>query len=115
MRRNRSLNLNTAARPTFELTMMDDDETVLHVKVPELEVFKELQAVADDMNEMDESDAAALDEMYDFIARLLSCNREKLTITAEELTGKYKMDFESALLVISEYVDFLTDIVNTKN
>ena len=62
MNRNRSLNLNTAKRPTFELTMMDDDETVLHVKVPELEVFKELQAVADSMNEVDENDADTLDE-----------------------------------------------------
>ena len=44
-----------------------------------------------------------------------SCNREKLTVTSEELTGKYRMDFESALLVISEYVSFLTDIVDAKN
>lgn len=112
---NRSLNLNTAKRPTFELTMMDENETTLHVKVPELELFKELQAMSDDLNEADENDPAVMDGIFDFLARLLSCNRENITITSAEMVDKYNMDFESALLVINEYVGFLTDIVNAKN
>lgn len=112
---NRSLNLNTAKRPTFELTMMDDDETTIHVKVPELDLFKELQAMSDDLNEADENDPDVLDSIFDFLARLLSCNRENVAITSAELVGKYNMDFESALLVINEYVGFLTDVVNAKN
>ena len=112
---NRTLNLNTAKRPTFELTLMDENETTLHVKVPSLALFKELQAMSDDLNALDDSDTSALDAVYDLLARLLSCNRENLTLSGAELTNKYNVDFESALLVISEYVSFLTDIVNAKN
>lgn len=112
---NRTLNLKTAKRPSFELVLDDANETIIHMTIPTLAMFKEMQEVLDDIGSIDESNPEALEAMLDFVARLMSCNREGLVIKGEELTGKYNMDFESLLLVLGEYASFLTDILKAKN
>lgn len=110
-----ALNLNTAKRPVFTLTMMDDAETTLHVKVPDMDMFKEIQSMSSELDALSDDSPEAEDAIYDITARILSCNREGLTVTAEELRGKYKMGLEEVLLVYGSYADFLTDIVKEKN
>lgn len=109
------LNLNTAKRPVFTLTLMDAEETTLHVKVPSMDLFKELQASASELDKLNEGDPETVDMVYDLTARLLSCNREHITLTPDELRGKYNMELEDLLLVFSGYMGFLTDIANEKN
>ena len=53
--------------------------------------------------------------IYDLAARLISCNREGITITASELLGKYRMTLESAVVFFSAYMDYITGITNQKN
>ena len=113
--REHTLNLNTAKRPVFTLTLMDDDETTLHVKVPEMELFKEIQAMASELDALNDGSPEAEDTIYDITSRILSCNREKLTVTADELRGKYRLGLEEVLLVYGSYTEFLTDIVQQKN
>ena len=104
------LNLNTAKRPAFTLTLMDDEQTTLHINTPSMDMFKELQAVATELSMLDDDDPETESMAYDFTARLLSCNRERITITPEELRGKYNMDLDSLLLVYEGYMGFLNDI-----
>lgn len=113
--REHALNLNTAKRPVFTLTLMDDDETTLHVKVPEMELFKEIQAMASELDALNDGSSEAQDAIYDITARILSCNRERLMVTADELRGKYRLGLEEVLLVYGSYTDFLADIVQQKN
>jgi hypothetical protein len=54
-------------------------------------------------------------EIYDLAARLISCNRDFLKITGEELRDKYRMDLESAVIFFSAYLDFINDIIKEKN
>lgn len=110
-----SLNLNSAKRPVFTLTLMDEEETTIHVKVPSMDLFNELRASAAELDRLNDNDPEAEEMVYDLTARLLSCNRENLKVTAKELRGKYNLELEDLLLVYGSYMDFLADIKNEKN
>lgn len=113
------LNLNTVKRPTLDLTMMDDEQTVLRVKMPTQEMFKELQTNAGLLDAAAEGDRDSTDYLFDQLARLLSNNRDHITVTATDLKkgkdSKYHMDLEDAILVYRAYFNFISSIVNAKN
>ena len=109
------LNLNTVKRPTLDLTMMDEEQTLLRVKIPTLDMFKEMQNMSSALDGVEDGDKDSVDALYEMLARLLSCNRDRIKVTATELRGKYNIDLESAILVFRAYVDFITSILNAKN
>ncbi len=109
------LNLNTVQRPTLDLTLMDEEQTVLRVKTPTLDLFKELQALSAGLDGAEDGEKDSVDALYDILARLLSFNRDRVKVTAEELRGKYNVDLESAILVYKAYVNFITSIMREKN
>lgn len=109
------LNLNTVQRPTLDLTMMDDEQTMLRVKMPTLDQFKEVQALAASLDGVEDGDAESAKALYVVLSRLLSCNRDYIKVTPEELKGKYKMDLEDAIIVFRAYVNFITSIASAKN
>lgn len=112
---NRVLDLNTAQRPTLVLTMMDDERTVLHVKTPPESMVQELQAMQGEFAKLETGDRDAVGMIYDLAARLLSCNRDFIKLTAEDLRDKYRVDLESMLLIFSAYLDFINALTNEKN
>lgn len=112
-----SINLNTVKRPTFTVTMMDEENTTLRVKMPDLDMFKELEeaaAMVDDV-EAGKSNTDSVEALYDFLAKTLSCNRDYKTVTADELRGKYGMELEDVILVYRAYVKFITAVIKEKN
>lgn len=112
---NRKLDLNTIQRPVLELTLPDESQTTIHVKTPTMNKFREMQKVAAELENADMSDRDVVDIIYDFLADIMSCNREYITITAEELSGKYNIDLDAALLIYREYLSFLSGIAAEKN
>ena len=111
----RVLDLNSAKRPTLELTMMDDDRTVLRVKTPPEEMIQELQAMRDDLAKLETGDRSAVDMIYDLAARLLSYTRDFIKVTAADRRGKYRGDLESLILIYGAYLDFINALTNEKN
>lgn len=109
------LNLNTVKRPTLDLTLMDEEQTLLRVKMPTLDLFKEMQSVSSSLDGVEDGDKDSADALYEILAKLLSCNRDRIKVTAPQLRGQYNLDLESALLVFRAYVDFITSILNAKN
>ena len=113
------LNLNTVQRPTLNLTMMDEEQTVLRVKMPTLDMLKDLQDKSDVLDAADNGDSEAADELFEMLAALLSNNRDRVTVTAKELKkgkeSKYHLDLEDAMLVYRAYVDFMSSILKAKN
>lgn len=112
---NRKLDLNAIQRPTFELTLMDENRTTVHVKTPSVNKFREMLAVATEIEKVDASSEETVELIYSFLAGVLSCNREVLTITPKELLEKYNVDLDAALLIYREYIGFLNDITAEKN
>ena len=112
---NKVLDLNSVQRPTLELTMMDEARTLIRVSTPTEAMVQELQELGPEFNRMKTGDRSAVAAIYDLAARLISCNRDFITVTAEELRSKYRMDLESAIVFFTAYMDFIAAITNEKN
>lgn len=112
----KTLDFNTLQRPTLLLTMLDDEKTQLKVSTPNEALVTELSAVAPQLETLAETGGKeAIDAIYDLAARLISCNRDRVTVTGEELRVKYRLDLESMIVFFDAYVDFINEITNAKN
>lgn len=112
----RVLDLNTTERPTLELTLQDKERTTVLVSTPTEALVQELNQLAPEMTKVLQSGSAeSMAAMYDLAAKLISCNRNGIQITAEELRSKYRMGLESALIFFSAYMDFIEEITKAKN
>lgn len=113
---NRTLDFNALTPPTLELTMMDDDHTVLAVTPPTEGEAERVAALGQELQKVyTAKDAATLQGVYTFIAELLSHNLNGITVTAEELRDKYRMRQWHLLAFMQQYVAFLGDIKDAKN
>ena len=118
----KTLDFNKVNRPVLQLIMQDEGRTVIKVSCPTKELVAELNATLPSLNRILTEDDAnvvpdrdTLADVYDLAARLISCNRSFITVTAEELSGKYRMDLESLLIFFGAYTDYITEITNAKN
>lgn len=109
------LDLNNVQRPTLELTLMDEARTVLKIKTPPESMIQELQAMQSELPKLETGDLDAVGLIYDLAARLMSCNRDFIKVTPEDLRGKYRVDLESLILFYSAYLDFINALTNEKN
>lgn len=111
-----TFSFNRYRPPIWAVEMPDEDGTVLHITPPTVDLQEELRASAEDFNALlaggDEDKKAAL---YDLAARLMSCNRNMLTLTAEDLRKTYRLDTEDLVAFFHGYVDFIKGIENAKN
>ena len=115
------LNFNAINRPTLELIMQDKAQTVITVTTPSEKLVEELQETLPELQNIlgaggEESTEAA----YDLAARLMSYNKEGLTVTVEDLQTKYwpvnKMEnLVNMLVFIKAYAEFIEEINNAKN
>ena len=113
---NKTLNFNQLQRPTLELTMMDETQTVIKVSTPTIALTEELTEIMPQFEEVAKSgNREAVEAVYDLAARLINCNYSFITVTGEELRTKYAMGLDSLQIFFSVYMDFLTEIYNAKN
>ncbi len=110
------LDLNVVERPVLTLVMQDEARTRIDISTPTESLVEELNQIAPQLNKVLQ-DPSGMDKRapYDLAARLINCNRSFITVTAEELRDKYHMNLESLLLFYGAYVDFIDEIINSKN
>lgn len=112
----KTLDFNTINRPALQLVMQDDNHTTIKVGLPKEALIEELQEITPALQEANKSgngDAMAM--CYNLAARLISCNHNGITVTAEELKTKYNIDLECLILFYSAYLDFVNEVSNAKN
>lgn len=110
------LDLNAVQLETLDLTLQDADRTTLHVTTPTEALVAELEGFTPNMlTVLRTGNKEGVHSIYDLAARLISCNREGIIITGEELLDKYRMTLESAVVFFSAYMDYITGITNQKN
>jgi hypothetical protein len=96
--------------------MPDEESTVIHIIPPTVDLQEELRASASDFYSLlDGGNAEQRAALYDLAARLMSCNRNMLTLTAEDLRKTYHLDTEDLVEFFHGYVDFIKGIENAKN
>ena len=112
----KTLDFNSYRRPTLILSMKDDKRTKIHVTTPTVELVEELRANLTELqNALVGNDATASRAVYDLAAKLINCNMDGLTVTAEELATTYEMNLEDMTMFFTVYMDFVSEIKNTKN
>lgn len=112
----KSLDFNSVQRPTLELTMKDDARTVIRVSMPKEALIERLSAGLSELREIvAQQDGESIRALFELAADLISCNRNFVTVTAEDLRDKYHMDFEDLTIFFSAYLDFVNEIQNAKN
>lgn len=112
----KTLDFNKINRPTLQLVMPDDAKTVIKVTTPRESMIEELQEMLPELqNILGAGNAEAVQACYDLAARLINCNCSFITVTAEDLRGKYSLDLEGLIVFYSAYMDFIQEITSAKN
>lgn len=112
----KTLDFNTLKRPSLRLVMQDEAKTTIDVSTPTEGMVEELTTAMPELDAVLQSgDASMVQAIYDLAARLISCNRNFMKITAEELRDKYKLNLEDLVIFYSAYLDFIDEVTNSKN
>ena len=111
-----TLQFNRYRPPIFPVELMDKQRTVLHVTPPTVDLQEELRARIGDLNALlTGTDDEKRQGLFDLAARLMSCNRNMLKITPQQLRTAYDLDEEDLVVFFEAYADFLKGIENAKN
>lgn len=112
----KSLNFRSFAQPTLPINMNDAEETLFTVTTPSVELVEKLDANKDEIiAAFKKGDRNSLDEIWSLAASLISCNREGRQVTAEELKGRYGMDYRMLFAFYQVYGEFIDEIEAAKN
>jgi hypothetical protein len=112
----KKLDFNTVTRPVLQLVMLDEAKTEINVSSPTEGLVEELQTLAPELDRvLAANDPDSIKAAYDLAARLISCNRSGLTVTVDDLRGKYQFNLEMLIMFFSAYIDFISEIANAKN
>lgn len=103
--------------PILPVELYGPDLVVLHIKPPTVDLQEELRANKSDLSALltQDDDEQIVAGLYKLAARLMSCNRNMLTITAEELRTKFRLDTEDLVVFYEAYANYITEIENAKN
>lgn len=112
----KSLDFNKISRPVLRLTMLDEEKTIIAVSTPSEALIEELEAALPEIKAVAaRGNKETIEYMYGLAAKLINYNRSFITVTAEELRKKYKLDLESLIIFFRAYIDFIGEIANAKN
>ena len=112
---------NALNRPTLPLCMCDEAKTVITVTTPSEVLVEELEATLPELKTIVAGkDDAAVTLCYDLAARLISCNREDLQVSVDDLRAKYWPEDKYANMLylvafFNAYLDYIAEINNAKN
>ena len=110
------LDLNDLKIPTLDIIFADEARTTIHVTAPTEALVSEMEGwVKSGLSPLAQGDRASVETAYDLTARLLSCNQENISLTADDLQNKYNIDLWTLLAVIKAYAEFISEIKNEKN
>lgn len=109
------LDLNTIERRTLALTLTDQERTVIHLTIPDVDTVQEVQAALPALSRFKTGNLGDLKTVYEVTAHFLSCNEEGMTFSADDLRTRYRMTLESLVVLFSAYTEFITEISNEKN
>lgn len=107
---------NAIQQPTWPIKLADDNQTVVRLSYPSLELADRLVAMSESMREVvNKRDGTAIKNAFSVVAAVMSCNEDGLTFTAEELRDKYRMTLLGMAQFTAGYMTFLKEANNAGN
>lgn len=110
------LDFNAIVQPTLDIVLRDEKKTELHITAPTLRLTKRLQVTAPQLKEIfSTGDDESLEKVWELVAQLMSCNKEKLTVTVDALKAEYGFGDSDIVLFLQYYSEFIKEIKSAKN
>lgn len=111
-----TLDFNSVVKPTLDLIMKDPAQTKISITFPPEKLIRQLAASSIDLKRaIENGDTAGIDEIWDLTARIISCNRQLLTVAADDLRFKFGMELEDVVIFFSAFTDFIAEVKDAKN
>lgn len=109
------LNFNNVKKKYLTVTFADEKNTTIMVGTPTKAVMDDLSLLQKSINDTDndENDIEATDDLYEACARVMSRNKAGKKITKEYLAEVF--DFEDITIFFNEYMDFIDEVIGSKN
>lgn len=112
----KALDFNALTQPTWQITLRDDDHTVVNLVTPTVDLVERLIAAEPEMTEAAKTkDGRTIKALFEFTAELMNCNEDGYVFTAEELRDKYKMKLLDVIRLHAGYMEFIQEMQNAKN
>lgn len=112
----KTLDFNALTQPTLTLTMKDNERTVIKVTTPTENLVERLSAgMADLKAVLAAKDKDSISAAFQLAADLISCNMDGITVSLEDLRGKYRFELFDLLAFYKVYMEFISEIQNAKN
>lgn len=110
------LNFNTFKKQYLPVTLPDDKNTCLMVGTPTKAILGALMTLQSGLESLDDSDNFTddvINDFYDATAQILSRNKAGIKITSDYLSKI--LDFEDIVVLFQTYIDFVSEVTNSKN
>jgi hypothetical protein len=109
------LNFNNVKKQFLTVTLADEKSTTLMIGTPTKAIFDDLTLLQNSMNSVSDNDNnnEATDDLYNACARVMSRNKAGVKITKEFLAEIF--DFEDITIFFNAYMDFIGEVIASKN
>ena len=110
------LDFNALQQPSWPVKLKDDEQTVVHVSAPTVELYDRLVAATPELENVSKTkDGRTIRALYNLVADIMSINDDGYNFTGEELLGKYRLSLVDVVRFISGYLQFQKEIQEAKN
>lgn len=109
------LNFNNVKKQFLTVTLADEKKTTLMIGTPTKAIMDDLVLLQESLETLtdDETNTEATNDLYNACARVMSRNKAGVKITTEYLAEIF--DFEDILIFFNAYMDFISEIADSKN
>ena len=109
------LNFNNLNKRYLTITLADENNTTLLVGTPTKAIMDDLVLLQSSFETLNEGDTnvEATEELYRACAKIMSRNKAGVQVSSEYLSEI--LDFEDIMIFFTAYMDFVTEVTNSKN
>lgn len=111
----KALNFNTVKKQYLPVTFADENNTTIFVGTPTKAIMDDLSVMKASLEEIEEDGAsyADTDDLFAACAKIMSRNKTGAKITKEFLETVF--DFEDVIIFFAAYMDFIDEVISSKN
>ena len=111
----KTLNFNNVKKQFLTITLADEKSTTLFIGTPTKAIMDDLMILQESMSTVsdDKTNNEATDDLYSACAKVMSRNKGGVKITKEFLAEVF--DFEDIILFFNAYMEFIDEVIASKN
>lgn len=110
-----ALDFNNMKKASLEIILNDEKQTKIHLYTPSKKLLIELMELSKELSTTtdDTIDIEGIDQLYAICAKVMSRNRENITISSDKLESIF--DMEDLTIFLEAYIEFTAEVQSSKN